>query len=80
MTITGNLKRILLKITFFTEHLQTVASAIILDLQKIYLITDIKNKHENSFKYDSKRSSTELSNFLWEQEIKKVDVSLQSYT
>ena len=31
-------------------------------------------KHNNSFKYESKRDSTELSNFIWGKKKKKIDV------
>ena len=33
-------------------------------------------KHNNSFKYEWKRNSTELSNFIWSKEKKKINVDL----
>ena len=45
-----------------------------MDLQKILLKTGYIFKHKNSLKYESKRNTTELSNYLWEQKKKKVDV------
>lgn len=49
-----------------------------------YGLTEITFKdrlynHKNSFKYESKRSSTELSNYLWEKKEKNGDMSLQWY-
>ena len=34
-------------------------------------------KHKNSFKYEKKRNATELSNFIWDQRSKNIDVSLE---
>ena len=33
-------------------------------------------KHNNSFKYESKRNSTELSNFIWDKKKEKINVDL----
>ena len=33
-------------------------------------------KHNNSFKYESKRNSTELSNFIWGRKREKINVDL----
>ena len=33
-------------------------------------------KHNNSFKYESKRNSTELSNFIWVKKKEKINVDL----
>ena len=33
-------------------------------------------KHNNSFKYESKRNSTELSNFIWGKKKEKINVDL----
>ena len=33
-------------------------------------------KHNNSFKYKSKRNSTELSNFIWGKKKEKINVDL----
>ena len=40
---------------------------------------DRSYKHKNSFKYERKRNSTELSNYFSGQKKKKVDVPLQLY-
>ena len=37
---------------------------------------DTLDKHNNSFKYDSKRNSTELSNFIWGNKKEKINVDL----
>ena len=34
-------------------------------------------KHKSSFKYKNKRNATELSNFIWDQKSKNIDVSLE---
>ena len=34
-------------------------------------------KHKSYFKYENKRNTTELSNFIWDQKSKSVDVSLE---
>ena len=34
-------------------------------------------KHKNSFKYENKQNKTELSNFIWDQKSKYIDVSLE---
>ena len=38
---------------------------------------DILYKHKNSFKHENKRNATELSNFIWDQKSKNIDVSLE---
>ena len=37
---------------------------------------NVKNKHNNSFKYESKRNSTGLSNFKWGKRKEKNNVDL----
>ena len=59
--------------TSFIQKLQETIP-ISMDLQKILLKTGYIFKHKNSLKYESKRNTTELSNYLWEQKKKKVDV------
>ena len=34
-------------------------------------------KHKNLFKYENKRNATELSDFIWDQKSKNIDVSLE---
>ena len=41
------------------------------------LFKDRLYKHKNSFKYESKRNGTELSNFIWVQKKKSSDISLE---
>ena len=38
--------------------------------------TDRFYKHKNSFKYESKRNATELSNFVWENKHTKTETNL----
>ena len=44
---------------------------ITLDLQNMHL------KHKYSFKYESKRNSTELSNSIWSKKEEKINVDLE---
>ena len=42
-----------------------------------YTFKDRLYKHRNSFKYESKRNATEISNFFWDKKKEKIDVELE---